>query len=129
MRSILVALMSSGLFATPAAAQSFVGDWVATAIVGDVTVSEALTVKKTADGYSIEAKTITEVPPGSPTAGPGIDIMLDGNNFWYKRTASTAQADIEIIYSGVVDGDTFTGEADLGGFKVPYNGQRTAPAN
>ena len=30
-----------------------------------------------------------------------------------------------ITYSGVVSGDTFTGEIDLGGLgKVPYNGVR-----
>jgi hypothetical protein len=129
MRSIIVALVLAGIVAAPASAQSFVGEWRATAIAGDTAISEALSVKKTPDGYSITATPITELPPGQPNAGPGVEIKLEGDSFSYKRVVSTAQADLEIVYSGVVSGDRFTGKADIGGFAVPYNGERISPAD
>jgi hypothetical protein len=126
MRSFIVALILSGVFASPAAAQSFVGEWVATADLQGTQISEALSVKKQGDGYSITATTITEVPPGSPTAGPGVEIKLEGDTFSYKRLASTAQADVEIVYTGTVSGDKFTGKAVVGGFEIPYTGVRAS---
>jgi hypothetical protein len=52
--------------------------------------------------------------------------VLNGNSFIYKRTLNVPGGAFVITYSGVVSGDTFTGEIDLGGLgKVPYNGVRT----
>lgn len=106
--------------AAPAFGQSFIGDWTATAEVpvGEP-VSEALSVVKTADGYAVTAKLIG-VPEGTPTAGPGTDVVLDGDRFSYKRTLG----ELVITYTGVVSGDKFTGKADMAGFEVPYNGVR-----
>ena len=113
------------MFATPALGQSFLGDWTATAAtpVGDV--SETLTVMKTNDGYAITAKPVVPVPEGSPEAGPGTDIVLDGDRFSYKRSVITPGGTLVIIYTGVVSGDTFTGTVDLGGLaQAPYTGVR-----
>ena len=79
---------------------------------------------KTAEGYVI---TVTDTQPPSPagmSAGPGIHITLEGDNFSYKRVLSTPDGELEIVYSGIVSGDSFTGTGEIGGFSVPYNGVR-----
>ena len=116
---VLFAVLSA-----PALAQSFIGEWTATAEVPGEGVSETLTVVETDDGYSITAK-LVDPTPGMPEAGPGIDIVIDGDNFSYKRTLG----EIEIVYAGVVSGNSFTGTADMGGFQVPYTGVRVLDGN
>ncbi|HVJ30814.1 MAG TPA: hypothetical protein VNA66_10945, partial [Gammaproteobacteria bacterium] len=59
-----------------------------------------------------------------PEAGPGTDIVVNGDSFSYKRSVG----DFVISYSGVVSGNTFTGTAQMGEFKVPYNGVRASDA-
>ena len=109
--------------AAPAFGQSFIGNWTATATTPGGEVSETLTVAKTADGYTVTAK-LVGVAEGTPTAGPGTDVVLDGDRFSYKRVLSTPGGELVFTYSGVVSGDTFTGTANVGGFEVPYNGVR-----
>jgi len=126
----LVATFVAPLFMPPALAAeattpSFVGEWTATAEAPTGKVSETVSVVKMGDGYAITAKLVVPDPNGNPEAGPGTDIVLDGNNFTYKRMVTTPGGPLVITYSGVVAGDTFTGEVDIGGFaKVPYNGVR-----
>ena len=126
----LVATFVAPLFMPPAlaadaATPSFVGEWTATAEAPTGKVSETVTVVKTADGYAITAKLVVPDPNGNPEAGPGTDIVLNGNNFSYKRTVGTPGGPFVITYSGVVSGDTFTGEIQLGDFgKIPYTGVR-----
>lgn len=107
------------LVASPAFCQSFVGDWTATAVTPGGEVSETLSVVKTAEGYAVTARLIG-VPEGTPTAGPGTDIVLDGDRFSYKRTLG----ELVITYTGVVSGNEFTGTVNMAGFEVPYNGVR-----
>jgi hypothetical protein len=116
--ALAVALVGSFL-AAPAFGQSFVGEWTATAITPGGEVSERVSVVRTANGYTVTAK-LVNAAPGQPEAGPGTDVVLDGDRFSYKRSAGT----IVITYTGVVSGDKFTGTADLGGMQVPYNGVR-----
>jgi hypothetical protein len=106
----------------PASAQSFLGEWTATAQTPAGDVSETLKVVKTNDGYAVTAELV--VKDGSPQAGPGTDIVLDGDKFSYKRTVNTPDGALVITYSGVVSGDTFKGTADLGFAQAPYNGVR-----
>ena len=113
----------SAALAAPAFGQSLVGTWTATAESPGGKVSETLACVKTQDGFAITAKLIG-VPEGTPTAGPGTDIVLNGDSFSYKRSAG----DLVIVYSGVVSGNTFTGTAQIGDFKVPYNGVRVSDA-
>ena len=118
-----LALMTT--FAAPAFAQSFVGEWTATAETAGGKVSETLKVVKTGDTVTVVAKLVGPTSEGTPEAGPGTDIVLDGDRFSYKRTIG----DLVITYSGVVSGDTFTGAAEIGAFgKVPYNGVRVKKA-
>lgn len=118
-----LALVLVATFAAPAFAQSFVGEWTASADTPGGKVSETLKVVKAGDSVTVTAKAIG-VPEGAPEAGPGTDIVLNGDRFSYKRSIG----DLVITYSGVVSGDTFTGEAAIGDAKVPYNGVRTKKA-
>jgi hypothetical protein len=120
-----VAPLLAGAVHAAEAASPFIGDWTATAVAPTGNVSETLKVVKTAEGYAITAKLVVPDPNGNPEAGPGTDIVLNGNNFVYKRTVTVSGGAFVITYSGVVSGDTFTGEIDLGPLgKVPYNGVR-----
>jgi hypothetical protein len=113
------------VFATEARAQSFLGEWTATAETPGGGVSETITAVKTAKGYAITVKLVDAPPEGTPEAGPGTDIVLDGDKFSYKRSIPTPNGTLVIIYAGVVSGDTFTGTVDLGGLaQAPYNGVR-----
>ncbi|KRA83805.1 hypothetical protein ASD76_07250 [Altererythrobacter sp. Root672] len=117
-------LLAAATFAAPASAQSFVGEWRATAQAPDGEISETLTVEKTADGFSVTAKDVQPPPAEGMSAGPGMEIKLEGDSFSYKRIVSTPQGPLEIVYNGTVTGDTFTGTGEIMGFSVPYNGVR-----
>jgi hypothetical protein len=127
--ALLLVLAAS--FAAPGQSeQPFIGEWTATAVTPGGNVSETLTVAKTADGYEIKAKLVGPVPEGTPQAGPGTEIVLDGNKFSYKRTLTTPEGSLVITYTGTVSGDTFTGTVNLGGFaEAPYNGVRIKRQN
>ena len=110
-------------FAAPAFGQSFVGEWTATATTPGGDTSETLGVVRVGDGFAITAKLIG-VPEGTPEAGPGEDIVLNGDSFSYKRTLTMPGGSLVITYTGVVSGDTFTGTVDMGFAKAPYTGVR-----
>ena len=119
---LLLTLVAPAL-ATPAQAQSFLGEWTATAETPAGGVSETLTVVKTDKGFTITAKLVAP-EEGTPEAGPGTDIVLEGDRFSYKRSIPTPGGPLVITYAGVVSGDTFTGTVDMGGFQAPYTGVR-----
>ena len=121
--AVVAFVLLAGLTA-PAFGQSFVGTWTATAESPGGKVSETITCVKTNDGFAITAKLIG-VPENTPTAGPGTDIVLNGDSFSYKRSVG----DLVISYSGVVSGSTFNGTAQIGEYKVPYNGVRASAGN
>ncbi len=118
---ILVPLMA---FAAPAFSQSLVGEWTATAEAPGGKASEILNVVKTASGYTITAKLIG-APDGAPEAGPGEEIVLDGDRFTFKRKLAMGGDTLVITYSGVVSGDTFAGTVQIGELgTAPYTGVR-----
>src|SRR5262245_26593778 len=111
--------------ATPAQQPSFLGQWTATAETPGGGVSETITAVKTDKGYAITVKLVQPPPEGVPEAGPGTDIVLDGDKFSYKRSITTPDGTLVITYAGMVSGDAFTGTVDLGGFaQAPYTGVR-----
>src|ERR1700722_17727080 len=120
----VLGLVSVMAFAAPTFSQSFAGEWTATAATDTGSTSETLKVVKVAGGYTITAKLLGPIQAGTPEAGPGTDIVLDGDHFSYKRTVTTPQGSLVITYSGVVTGDTFTGIADLGFAQTSYTGVR-----
>jgi hypothetical protein len=120
---VVLACVAPGV-AAEAAAQSLLGEWTATAETPAGNVSETLTVVKTGEGFAITAR-LVGVPDGTPQAGPGEDIVLDGDRFSYTRSIATPEGTLLISYRGVVSGDTFTGTVDLGGLaQAPYTGVR-----
>jgi hypothetical protein len=114
------------VLAAPESSPSFIGEWTATAHAPGGDGSEIVKVVKTRDGYAITAKLIgTAAEEGLPEAGPGEDIVLEGDRFSYKRTLTTPGGTLVITYTGVVSGDTFTGTVDMGVLgSVPYTGVR-----
>jgi hypothetical protein len=116
------------MFATPAQEPSFLGEWTATARTPGGDVSETLRVVKVDNGFAITANRVGARPDG-PEAGPGTDIVLDGDKFSYKRSVTTPDGTLVVTYSGVVSGDTFTGTVNLGGgAEAPYTGVRIRPS-
>src|SRR6478609_3678535 len=104
---VLVLALAAVLMAGPASAQSFVGNWRASAQAPDGVISETLKVEKTADGYAITASEPSVPPPEGMVVGPAVEIALEGDSFSFKRVIKSPQGDLEIIYKGTVSGDTF----------------------
>jgi hypothetical protein len=126
----LVATFAAPLFAALPASPTFVGEWTAAAEVEGAPggrIYETVRVVKTDSGYVVTATAVVHDPNGGPEAGPGTDIVLNGDNFSYKRTLTSPGGSLVITYAGVVSGDTFTGMADLGFAKFAYNGVRIKP--
>ena len=121
---VVVAVLAIPAFAAPAFGQSFLGEWTATATTPAGDVSETVMAVKTADGYTITARPVEPVPEGTPQAGAGADIVLEGDKFFYKRMLVVPGGELVITYTGVVSGDTFAGTVDIGGAQVPYTGVR-----
>jgi hypothetical protein len=123
--SALLGLAFIAGFVSPVlgAESPFVGKWTATAAAPTGNASEIVTVVKSGEGYAITAKLVAPTP-GQPEAGPGKDIVLEGDHFSYKRTVAIAGNDIVITYSGVVSGNSFTGTIELAGVKIPFSGVR-----
>ena len=76
------------------------------------------------DGYAVKAKMAQPLPEGTPEAGPGTNIKLDGDHFSYTRTVTTPGGSLNVDYSGTVSGDSFAGKVVLGGGEYPYTGVR-----
>src|SRR5262245_33854007 len=123
----LLALVAP-IVATPAQEPSFLGDWTATARTPAGDVSETLHVVRSGTGFAITAKPVGGSPDG-PQAGPGTDVVLDGNKFSYKRSLTTPDFTLVLTYSGTVSGDTFAGTVELAGTEVPYTGARIKPSD
>ena len=84
----LLALVAS-VVAAPAQQPSFLGEWTATAETPGGAVSETITAVNTDKGYAITVKLVQPPPARIPEAGPGTDIVLDGDKFSYKRSIAT----------------------------------------
>ncbi len=113
----LAALLTASL-TTAASAQAFLGQWTATAQAPGGDTTEVIKATKTATGYSVTGQAPVD------TISPGKDVVLDGNNFAFKRSLNVQGNKLEIGYAGVVSGDTFTGTAEVAGMQFPYTGVR-----
>ena len=119
MRKIaIIGFVLATALAPAALAQAFLGDWTATAKAPGGATSEEIKVTKTADGYALTG----QAPVATVSAGK--DVVLDGNNFSFKRTIAIQGNALEIDYNGVVSGDTFAGTATVAGMDIPYSGVR-----
>ena len=124
------AVLAALAVAAPASAQSFVGEWIATAKTVQGEIAERLIVTKTDAGYAIAVEQVTELPPELPRAGPGVDIVLDGDKFSYKRVVTFPGGSLDVFYDGVVSGNSFAAQVEIDGVPglTPYNGVRVKPA-
>jgi hypothetical protein len=122
--AVLGLALIAGVVAPVFAADSpFLGKWTATAAAPTGNASEIVTVLKTAGGYSITAQ-LVEPTPGQPEAGPGRDIVLEGDHFSYKRTVAIGGNELVFTYSGIVSGDRFSGVIEVASVKIPFTGVR-----
>ena len=126
-RTIRLAALVAGasLMAAPALAQSspVVGTW-ATAVESDFGKFEAtMTVAQAAGGYTVDIK---DAPmPGAPADAPPMpsvisDVVVDGAKFTFKRKLTTPQGEMNLAYTGSVEGDSLNGEvgSDFGSMKL-----------
>ncbi len=117
---VLATAIAPSAFAPSAFAQAFLGSWTATAKAPGGDTTEVITVTKTGHGYSVTG----QAPVAMVSAGK--DVVLDGDNFAFKRSLTAQGNTLEIDYKGVVSGDAFTGTAEVAGTQIPYTGVRVA---
>lgn len=125
--TLRIAALAAGasLMAAPALAQGspLVGTWD-TAVETDFGKFEAtMTVAQAANGYTVEIK--DKAQQGGQGPAPAMpstisDVVIDGANFTFKRKLTTPQGEMNLAYSGSVEGDTLTGEvgSDFGAMKL-----------
>lgn len=95
---VLLLALVAPVRAVPAQRPSFLGEWTATASTPGGDVSETVTAVQIDKGYAITVKPVVSPPEGSPEAGPGTDIVLDGDKFSYKRLLITPGGTLVITY-------------------------------
>ena len=134
-KTVFAALVAGSTFiAAPAAAQSspVVGTWNTQAVTDFGTFKSTMIVAEANGAYTVEMQ---DVPPegapppaegaGGMTAGAITEVVVDGANFSFKRKLTTPQGEMNLSYSGKVDGDNLTAEVDTGQFgKLPVTGTR-----
>ena len=132
-KTIRFAAIAAGasLLAVPAFAQSspVVGIWDTQAVTDFGTFKSKMIVAQPGGAYTVEMQ---DVPPeGAPADGGGMtpgaitDVVVDGASFSFKRKLTTPQGEMNLSYTGQVDGDNLTAEVDTGQFgKLPVTGTR-----
>ena len=105
-----------------------VGNWDTVAKTDFGNFQAVMSFAATEEGYAIE---MTDVPPEGAPAGPPMesaisDIKVEGNGFSFKRQLSTPQGPMELTYTGSVDGDTLTAEANSAFGAIPVTGTRVS---
>jgi len=126
--AVLAALAS--LMAAPAlaAGSPTVGTWNTEAVTDFGTFKATMTIAEADGGYTIDIKDVPlEGAPPAPPSPPGAitDVVVEGSTFSFKRKLTTPQGELTMTYTGNVDGDKMTAEADIGEFgKIPVTGTR-----
>ena len=123
---------SAALIATPALAADspVVGTWNTEAVTDFGTFKATMTVAEAGGAYTIDIKDVPiEGAPPTPPSPPGAitDVVVDGAKFSFKRKLTTPQGELQMSYTGAVEGDKLTAEVDTGQFgKIPVTGTRSA---
>jgi hypothetical protein len=121
---------SASLIAAPALAADSpaIGTWNTEAVTDFGTFKATMTIAEADGGYTIDIKDVPlEGAPPAPPSPPGAisDVVVDGAKFSFKRKLTTPQGELTMTYTGTVDGDKMTAEADIGEFgKIPVTGTR-----
>ena len=122
---------AASLMATPALAADspVVGTWNTEVVTDFGTFKATMTVAEAAGAYTIDIKDVPlEGAPPAPPSPPGAitDIVVDGPKFSFKRKLTTPNGDMELSYTGTVDGDKLTAEVDSAFGKAPVTGTRAS---
>jgi hypothetical protein len=123
-------IAGASLLAAPAWAQSspVLGTWNTEAVTDFGTFKAKMTVAQGGSGYTVEMIDVPQegAPPApAPSAGSITDVVVNGSDFSFKRKLTTPQGDMQLSYTGKVDGDKLTAQVDTGGFGVlPVTGTR-----
>jgi len=132
LKTIRFAALAAGasLMAVPAlaAGSPVVGSWATEAVTDFGTFKSTVTVTEANGTYTVDIKDVPlEGAPPSPPSPPGAitDVVVDGANFSFKRKLTTPQGDMQLSYTGKVEGDKLTAQVDTGAFGVlPVTGTR-----
>ena len=132
LKTIRFAALVAGasLIAAPAWAQSspVLGTWNTEAVTDFGTYRATMTETEANAAYSIEMNDVPAEgapPPAPPAAGSITEVVVSGSDFAFKRKLSTPQGEMQLAYTGRVDGDKLTAQVDTGGFGVlPVTGTR-----
>ena len=116
---------AASIFAAPAMAQdsAVVGTWDTEAVTDFGTFASTMIVAEGDDGYTIE---MIDVAPEAGAAAPPesesaiSDVVVDGDNFSFKRSMTTPQGAMDLSYTGAVEGDALTASiaSDFGAIAV-----------
>lgn len=120
---------SASLLAAPAFGQSspLVGAWNTEAVTDFGTFKATMTVTEANGAYTVEMEDVPAegAPAAAPAPGSITDVVVSGSDFSFKRKLSTPQGEMNLAYTGKVDGDKLSAQVDTGGFGViPVTGTR-----
>ena len=132
LKSVRLAALAAAasLFAAPALAADspVVGVWNTEAVTDFGTFKSTMTVAEANGTYTVDIKDVpVEGAPPAPPSPPGAitDVVVDGANISFKRKLTTPQGELQMSYTGTVEGDKLTAEVDTGQFgKIPVTGTR-----
>src|SRR6187399_211479 len=132
LKSLRLAVLAAfaSLMASPAVAADspVVGVWNTEAVTDFGTFKATMTVAEANGTYTVDIKDVPlEGAPPSPPSPPGAitDVVVDGAKISFKRKLTTPQGELMMAYTGTVEGDKLTAEADIGEFgKIPVTGTR-----
>ena len=132
LKTLRFAVLAAGaaLIAAPALAADspVVGTWNTEAVTDFGTFKATMTVAEAGGAYTIDIKDVPiEGAPPTPPSPPGAitDVVVDGAKFSFKRKLTTPQGELQMSYTGAVEGDKLTAEVDTGQFgKIPVTGTR-----
>ena len=123
---------AASLIAAPALAADspVVGTWNTEAVTDFGTFKATMTVAEANGTYTVDMKDVPlEGAPPAPPSPPGsiTDVVVDGAKISFKRKLTTPQGEMTMTYTGTVEGDKLTAEADIGEFgKIPVTGSRAS---
>lgn len=124
-----VAMGSAVMLSAPALAQAspVLGSWetVLDTPVGEL--KSTMTFAQQSGAYTVDIKDapMPGAPEGAAPAPSAVsEVMVNGAKFSFKRSLETPQGAIALTYTGTVDGNALTGEANSDFGAVPMKGTR-----
>ena len=126
----VAALVAGALIAVPALAADspVVGTWATVAETQMGNFEATMTVAEAGEGYTVE---MVDAPMAGPDGQPApamaneiSDVKVDGASFSFTRKIDFQGQAIVLAYTGTVDGDTMTAQANSDFGPTPVKGTR-----